>query len=116
MADIYMWASWALVPVSNIITWIATKSKRRNETMQSLQETIELFAKSNEDLSKQVIEQNITIAKLTTEITSIKKENELLKSGQEKMLKELSNVRKENKELKTLLSKQHGKVSNTNKC
>ena len=115
MAEIYTWTSLLLVPISNFITWMATKKKRRNDTMQSLQETIEMFASSNEKLSEQVIQQNQTIASLTTEITSVKKENEQLKLGQERMLKELTNVRKENKELKSILSQYGGKISNSNK-
>lgn len=103
MGEVFTWVSLALVPITNIITWIATKTKRRNETMQSLQETIDLFAKSNEKLSEQVIEQNQTIAQLTSEITLLKQENQSLKNGQAKMIEELQNVRKENRELKELL-------------
>lgn len=57
------WLSLALVPISNVVTWLVTRQKRKNEqqrdnndTLVSMQATIDRLVSANEKLYKTVME------------------------------------------------------------
>lgn len=57
------WLSLALVPMSNVVTWLVTRQKRKNEqqrdnndTLVSMQATIDRLVSANEKLYKTVME------------------------------------------------------------
>lgn len=61
--NIISWLSLALVPISNVVTWLVTRQKRKNEqqrdnndTLVSMQATIDRLVSANEKLYKTVME------------------------------------------------------------
>lgn len=61
--NIISWLSLALVPISNVVTWLITRQKRKNEqqrdnndTLVSMQATIDRLVSANEKLYKTVME------------------------------------------------------------
>lgn len=77
--SVYMWLTFLLPPVTSVVTWVATKYTRKSNTLQTMQESIDMLIEKNKDLYEQVI--------------GLRKENAELKSGQ-------TAIRQENAELK----------------
>ena len=69
---IYKWLTFTLPFISGIVSWFASRRVRNNNTLQQLQESIDLLAKKNNELYKIIVLQN-------TQIVKLKKENEELK-------------------------------------
>ena len=69
---IYKWLTFTLPFISGIVSWIASRRVRNNNTLQQLQESIDLLAKKNNELYEIIVLQN-------TQIVKLKKENEELK-------------------------------------
>ncbi len=69
---IYKWLTFTLPFISGIVSWFASRRVRNNNTLQQLQESIDLLAKKNNELYQIIVQQN-------TQIVKLKKENEELK-------------------------------------
>ncbi len=69
---IYKWLTFTLPFISGIVSWFASRRVRNNNTLQQLQESIDLLAKKNNELYEIIVLQN-------TQIVKLKKENEELK-------------------------------------
>lgn len=96
-ADIYTWIALFLVPLTNVITWFATKRTRNNSTLQQMQTTIDMLVEKNSELYSIITEQN-------NQLAEVRKENADLKQGQEKLSMQLTKVQQENAGLKKQLS------------
>lgn len=67
-ADAYGWVTLFLAPVTGVVSWFAGRHTRNNDTIQKLQETIDMLVKKNSELYAQITEQNKTISKLNETI------------------------------------------------
>ena len=50
----YEWITTFLLPVSNIVTWLASSRVRRNETIKSMQTTIDMLVEKNRQLYEDI--------------------------------------------------------------
>ena len=69
---IYKWLTFTLPTLTALVSWFASRRIRNNNTLQQLQESINLLAKKNSELYQIIVQQN-------TQIVKLKKENEELK-------------------------------------
>lgn len=67
-ADAYGWVTLFLAPVTGVVSWFAGRHTRNNDTIQKLQDTIDMLVKKNSELYAQITEQNKTISKLNETI------------------------------------------------
>ena len=67
-ADAYGWATLLLAPGTGVVSWFAGRHTRNNDTVQKLQDTIDMLVKKNSELYAQITEQNKTISKLNETI------------------------------------------------
>lgn len=79
----------SLIPVTNVVTWLATRGKRRNNAIGELQKTIDMLVQKNGTMYQELIETRKELAEARTKIA-------VLEANQEKMLSE-------NNELKRLI-------------
>lgn len=103
-ADGYTWASLVLVPICSAISWFAGRRARNNDTMQKMQDTINMLSAKNDELYKKIIAQNDQIMELNRKLSIVSDENAELKAGQAKMIKKIAVVSKENAGLKQQLN------------
>ena len=103
-ADGYTWASLVLVPICSAISWFAGRRARNNDTMQKMQDTINMLSAKNDELYKKIIAQNDQIMELNRKLGIVRDENAELKAGQAKMIKKIAVVSKENAGLKQQLN------------
>ena len=95
-ADTYTWVSLLLVPITGVVSWFAGRRARNNDTMQKMQDTINMLAGKNDELYNKIVE-------LNEQLTEVRRENAELKAGQERMSGQLSAVQRENAGLKKQL-------------
>ena len=102
-SDLFGWANLLLVPISSAITWYVTwrttKTKRNNDAIATLQETVNNVLTENAKLYKEITENRAEIAKVRQENAGLKAQlDEVLKVNQ-KYEKELSGLRTEFKKM-----------------
>lgn len=115
-ADTYTWVSLLLVPITGVASWFAGRRARNNDTMQKMQDTINMLAGKNEELYKKIVEQNAQIMELNNKLNTVSQENAELKDGQERMIEQLTVVQRENAGLKRQLeSIKKGQTTTTKK-
>lgn len=102
-ADTYTWVSLLLVPITGVVSWFVGRRARNNDTMQKMQETINMLAGKNDELYNKIVDQNNKIVELNEQLTEVRRENAELKAGQERMSGQLSAVQRENAGLKKQL-------------
>lgn len=83
----YEWITTFLVPVTGIVSWLAGRRLRRNETIKAMQTTIDMLVQKNQelydeimrlrqekdDLRDQGIKRDNEIAELKLELERLKK-------------------------------------------
>ena len=101
-ADGYMWVSLLLVPISSIISWFVGRRQRNNDTIQKMQDTIDMLVKKNSELYAKIVEQNkmLTqqndkIIELNNQLSEVRRENAELKTGQERISKENAGLKRQ---------------------
>lgn len=101
-ADGYMWVSLLLVPISSVISWFVGRRQRNNDTIQKMQETIDMLVQKNSELYAKIVEQNkmLTqqsdqIANLNKQLSEVRRENSELKTGQERISEENAGLKKQ---------------------
>lgn len=111
-ANIFMWTTLLLTPVSAIVGWIAGKRRRNNDTLQELQKTVDMLVKKNSALYAEITDQNKMICKLNEQndelnkqLEEVRRENGELKAGQDRMSKQLTSLQEENAELRKELKR-----------
>ena len=67
-ADAYGWVTLLLAPATGVVSWFVGRHTRNNDTVQKLQDTIDMLVKKNSELYAQITEQNKTISKLNETI------------------------------------------------
>lgn len=114
-ANVFMWTTLLLTPISAIIGWIAGKRRRNNETLEMLQKTVDMLVKKNSELYAKITEQNKMIcnlneqnSELNTQLVEVRRENGELKEGQDRMGKQLTSLQAENTELRKELKQIKG--------
>lgn len=85
--DIYHILELLLVPITSIVTWLATRNKRRNDAIADLQATIDMLVQKNNTVYKELIDTRSELSEARSEINT-------LKSNQERLLKENEDLRK----------------------
>ena len=82
----YEWITTSLVPVTGIISWLAGRRVRRNDTIKALQTTIDMLVDKNKQLYDDIVrlrQENDTLRdqgiKRDNEIAELKLELERLK-------------------------------------
>lgn len=82
----YEWITTFLVPVTGIVSWLAGRRVRRNETIKALQTTIDMLVQKNQELYDEIMrlrQENDTLRdqgiKRDNEIAELKFEIERLK-------------------------------------
>ena len=68
----YDYASLALAPLTGIVTLIAASTKRRNDSIQMLQETIDALVIKNQDLYNEIFRLRSRVNELEVENKRIK--------------------------------------------
>lgn len=84
---------YLLTPISGVVSWFAAKRVRNNETLNKLQETIDMLVTKNSDLINQVTELRSENSQLKTELVAVRNENAELKKGQEELKQQLSSIK-----------------------
>lgn len=51
----YEWITTFMVPVTGVISWLAGARMRRNESLKSLQTTIDLLVEKNKELYEEIL-------------------------------------------------------------
>ena len=51
----YEWITTFLLPVTNIVSWIAGSRMRRNDTVKALQTTIDMLVQKNNELYNEIM-------------------------------------------------------------
>jgi len=77
--NLYNWIELLLVPITAVVTWVASRGKRRNDGMQALQQTVNLLAEDNKRLYKELTENKTRIAQLEAKQAALEAENKELK-------------------------------------
>ena len=72
--DIFNWVTLAIVPISSLITWIAARRVRNNNTLQDLQQTIDMLVDKNAELYQKVVEQAGEMACMKIEIMALRRQ------------------------------------------
>ena len=80
-------------PITGVVSWFAAKRVRNNETLNKLQETIDMLVTKNSDLINQVTELRSENSQLKTELVAVRNENAELKKGQEELMRRLSAIK-----------------------
>lgn len=84
---------YLLTPVTGVVSWVSAKRVRNNETLNKLQETIDMLVAKNSDLINQVTELRSENSQLKTELVAVRNENAELKKGQEELMRRLSAIK-----------------------
>lgn len=85
--DIYHILELLLVPITSVVTWLATRNKRRNDAIVELQSTVDMLVQKNGTIYQELIDTRRELSEARTEIDT-------LKSNQEKLLSENSELKK----------------------
>lgn len=94
-AIIYQWLTFLLPPFTGIITWFVSRRVRNANTLQRMQESIDMLVLKNQTLIK--------------EVTELRSENSNLKVAQEQIVLEMRSLRSENEKLRKLVQQKHVK-------
>ena len=78
-SNLYNWLELLLVPITGVVTWVASRGKRRNDGMQALQQTVNMLAEDNKRLYKELTENKTRIAQLEVKQAALEAENKELK-------------------------------------
>ena len=83
----YEWITTFLVPVTGIVSWLAGRRLRRNETIKAMQTTIDMLVQKNQELYDEIM--RLRQEKDTLRDQGIKRDNEIaeLKLELERMKK-----------------------------
>lgn len=85
--DIYHILELLLVPITSVVTWLATRNKRRNDAIGELQTTIDMLVQKNGSIYQELIDTRKELSEARSEINT-------LKSNQEKLLNENIELKK----------------------
>lgn len=85
--SIYQWLTFLLPPVTGVIGWFSSRYTRKADTIQKMQESIDLLLEKNAELYQQV-------TKLREENAELRKSNIELKTGQRKLQQEFAKLKK----------------------
>ena len=64
---IYKWLTFTLPVITSVVSWILGRRQRNNNTLQELQNSIDMLVLKNSELYQRVIEQNGRIVELQRE-------------------------------------------------
>lgn len=70
----YNWIELLLVPITSIVTWGATRGKRRNDALKDMQETMDMLVSKNAELCEEIVKLRQENAELKAEIMAMKAE------------------------------------------
>lgn len=76
-----------LLPITNVITWFATRNKRRNDAIAAMQGTIDMLVQKNGTMVQELIQARKEIAQANAKIA-------VLEANQIKLLSENSELKK----------------------
>lgn len=94
--DIYHIIELLLIPLTSIVTWLATRRKRRNDAICELQDTIDMLVLKNGTIYKELLETRKELIETRKELADARVKIAVLEANQEKMFGE-------NNELRTLI-------------
>lgn len=83
----YEWITTFLVPVTGIVTWLFSSRKRRNDSLNELQTTINMLVDENKRIYEELAETRRELAEAKAEIANLRVENSELKTMIEKLQK-----------------------------
>lgn len=66
-SPIYKWLTFTLPVITSVVSWILGRRQRNNNTLQELQNSIDMLVLKNSELYQRVIEQNGRIVELQRE-------------------------------------------------
>ncbi|MBR3711110.1 MAG: hypothetical protein IKM99_09155 [Bacteroidales bacterium] len=85
--DIYHILELLLVPITSVVTWLATRNKRRNDAIGELQTTIDMLVKKNGSIYQDLINTRKELSEAWVQI-------EILKTNTDKLLVENAELKK----------------------
>ena len=95
---------WMLVPVTSVVTWLVSTRKRRNDTLASIQTTVDLLVNKNHELVEKLTEANIQIAeqsqRLAEQSAKIAEQNQKI----DNLTREMAEMKQEKDGCKQILS------------
>lgn len=94
--DIYHILELLLVPITSVVTWLATRNKRRNDAIVELQATVDMLVQKNGSIYQELIDTRKELIDTRKELAEARVKIAVLESNQEKILAE-------NTELKRLI-------------
>lgn len=80
MIDVVTILGYVLVPITSVITWMATRKKQRNDFLKELQSSIDVLAAENKTLYKELLDLRRDLYERDKEILELKKQ--LLKKNE----------------------------------
>lgn len=85
--DIYHILELLLVPITSVVTWLATRNKRRNDAIGELQTTIDMLVQKNGSIYQDLINTRKELSEAWAQI-------EILKTNTDKLLVENAELKK----------------------
>lgn len=85
--DIYHILELLLVPITSVVTWLATRNKRRNDAIGELQTTIDMLVQKNGSIYQDLINTRKELSEAWVQI-------EILKTNTDKLLVENAELKK----------------------
>ena len=85
--DIYHILELLLVPITSVVTWLATRNKRRNDAIGELQTTIDMLVQKNGSIYQDLINTRKELSEAWVQI-------EILKTNTDKLLAENAELKK----------------------
>lgn len=85
--DIYHILELLLVPITSVVTWLATRNKRRNDAIGELQTTIDMLVQKNGSIYQDLINTRKELSEAWVQI-------ENLKTNTDKLLVENAELKK----------------------
>ncbi len=76
-----------LLPITNVVTWAATRNKRRNDAIVEMQKTIDMLVQKNGTMYQELVEARKEIVVANTKIAG-------LEANQIKLLAENAELKK----------------------
>ena len=92
--DIYHILELLLVPITSIVTWLATRNKRRNDAIADMQSTIDMLVQKNSTIYQELINTRKELSEAWVKIGVLKTNTDKLLAENAELKKLIDNIKK----------------------